>query len=134
MSIVRTTRKRFAVSRARSQISFFNFVVDMLAAKPRPTLRGRSVLPAVGAKEDDSSESLAAGRMPELTDWAPTVTVVDATLGVSNGVAVGWQFVTCVEDFGTLADFGMFIGFAVKVFKGAKFDVLQRSNLARYTV
>ena len=68
--------------------------------------------------------------MPELTGCRSTVARVDATLGVSNGAVVCWLFVPCVWDCGSLVYFCMFIGLTFMVFKGAKFDVFQGSNLA----
>ena len=51
MSMVRMTRNLFAVSSARSQMVCLSLVVDMVAAKPRATLRVGIFSSAVGVKE-----------------------------------------------------------------------------------
>lgn len=130
MSIVRITRKRLAVSSALSQMACFSFVVDMVAASPRATLRGLATSPAAVAKDAVFSPSSAAVRLTELTLFAPTVVMVDASPRAVIGASVCGLFIPGARGNGSLVEFFMFIGFAVEVFKGAKFDVFQGANLA----
>ncbi len=130
MSTVRITRKRLAVSNARNQMPCFSFVVEMDAARPRATLRGGAESSAVGADEVAFSVSWEVGRLTELTVCGSTVAWVDASQRVVIGVSLCRRFVPCDKCFGSLVDFFGFIGFAAEVFKDAKFDVSQGSNLA----
>lgn len=108
----------------------FNFVVEMVAAKPRATFRGAPVSSAAGGKEDVFWAGWEVGLLPELTGSAPTVARVAASPGAADDASVCGLFVPCVRALGSLVDLCMFIGFTVWIFKGAKFDIFQGSNLA----
>lgn len=113
----------------------FNFVVETDAAKPRSIFRGGAVSLAIEAKENPASGALVAfGGLAELTAGVPTVACVGASPGAVDDASVCGLCFPCVRAFGSLVDLCMFIGVAVWVFRGAKFEVLRETNLARLTV
>ena len=131
--MVLITRNRLVVSSARSQIACLSLVVDMVAARPRVTLRVRIVTSAVGVKELVFwvlSASPATALLADFLAFASTV----ASVGVSRWPKFGDSgddvFVPRGAGLASLGVVFMFIGFAVGFFVAAKSDVFSRLDLA----
>ena len=127
------TRNLFAVSSVRSQMACLSLVVDIVAARPRVTLRVVIVTSAVGVKELvfwGLSALPATALVADFLAFASTVASVGVSHWPKSGDPWGGVFVSRgarLDSFGVVF---MFIGFAVGFFEAAKSDVFSRSDLA----
>jgi hypothetical protein len=131
--MVLMTRNRFAVNRALSQMVCLSLVVDMVAAKPRATLRVGIDSSAVGVKElvfwrlSAFTTTVMLANFPAFVSTVTSVGVSPLPKSDDSGEGV---FVSRGAGFGFFDVVFMFIGFAVGFFEAAKSDVFSRSDLA----
>ena len=110
-----------------------SLVVDMVAAKPRATLRGGIVASGVGVKElafwglSASPATVMLANLFALVSTVESICVSHSPKSDDSGEGV---FVYRGVGLGSLGVVFMFIGFAVGFFETAKSDVFSRSDLA----
>ena len=103
-----------------------SLVVDMVAAKPRATLRGGIISSTVGVKEPvfwGLSASPVTAMLADFLAFASTVASVGVSHWPKSGDPGRGVFVSRGAGLGSSGVVFMFIGFAVGFFEAAKSDV-----------
>ena len=129
MSMVRMTRNRFATSRVRSQMRCFSWVVEIVAARPRATLRVGIDSSAAGVKEPvfwGLSASPVTAMLADFLAFESTVASIEVSHWPKSGDSGDGVFVYRRAGLGSFGVVFMFIGFTVGFFEAAKSDVFSR--------